>query len=47
MNRVVEPGITITLPDEPIAEIVIHSPRYSPPVKFNWFEKFLLWIKKW
>ena len=28
-------------------EITIHSPRYSPPVKFNWFEKFLLWIKKW
>ena len=19
----------------------------SKPVKFNWFEKFLLWIKKW
>ena len=21
--------------------------KYSKPVKFNWFEKFLLWIKKW
>ena len=20
---------------------------HSKPVKFNWFEKFLLWIKKW
>ena len=22
-------------------------PKEVKPVKFNWFEKFLLWIKKW
>ena len=35
---------TVTMPNDPIKEVTIHSPRYSLPVKFNWFEKFLLWI---
>ena len=39
-------GHTVIMPNDPIKEVTIHSPRYSLPVKFNWFEKFLLWIKK-
>ena len=28
-------------------DMIVESPIYQKPVKFNWFEKFLLWIKKW
>ena len=47
MNRVIEPEITVEIPfwtegNLPKEEIEKYTTK---PVKFNWFEKFLLWIK--
>ena len=46
-NRVIEPEITVEIPfwtegNLPKEEIEKYTTK---PVKFNWFEKFLLWIK--
>ena len=48
MNRVIEPEITVEIPfwtegNLPKEEIEKYTTK---PVKFNWFEKFILWIKK-
>ena len=48
MNRVIEPEITVEIPfwtegNLPKEEIEKYTTK---PVKFNWFEKFLLWIKR-
>ena len=48
MNRIIEPEITVEIPfwtegNLPKEEIEKYTTK---PVKFNWFEKFILWIKK-
>lgn len=39
-------GNEVIMPKDYPAEVVIHSPIYSPPAHLNWFEKLLLWIRK-